>query len=90
MIRLEGINKSYPVGQSSLHVLRDVELTIEDGEYVSIMGSSGSGKSTLLNVLGILDDYDSGEYWLGDTLVKNLSESKLLIEPKLGGMVPDS
>jgi len=76
VIRLENINKSYQVGRGSLHVLRDVALRIREGEFVSIMGSSGSGKSTLLNVLGILDDYDSGEYWLGDTLIRDLGQSK--------------
>lgn len=76
MIRLENINKSYTLGSGSLHVLRDVNLTVDTGEFVSIMGSSGSGKSTLLNVLGILDDYDSGEYWLGDTLIRNLTQRK--------------
>ncbi len=74
MIRLEHINKYYQVGGKPLHVLKDLDLTIETGEYVSIMGSSGSGKSTLLNILGILDDYDSGSYHLGDTLVRGLSE----------------
>ncbi len=76
MIRLENINKSYQVGGGELHVLRDVALQVDDGEFVSIMGSSGSGKSTLLNILGILDDYDSGEYWLGDTLVRDLGQRK--------------
>lgn len=76
MIRLDKINKSYQVGTGHLQVLRDVALHVEEGEFVSIMGSSGSGKSTLLNVLGILDDYDSGEYWLGDTLIRNLSQRK--------------
>lgn len=76
MIRLSQISKSYPVGGSELHVLKKVNLEIGEGEFVSIMGSSGSGKSTLLNVLGILDDYDSGEYWLGDTLIANLSQRK--------------
>jgi putative ABC transport system ATP-binding protein len=74
VIRLERLNKSYGSGDRALHVLKNIELTIEDGELVSIMGSSGSGKSTLLNVLGILDDYDSGEYWLGDRLIKALPE----------------
>jgi putative ABC transport system ATP-binding protein len=73
-IRLRRLNKSYGTGERALHVLRDVELTIEPGELVSIMGSSGSGKSTLLNVLGMLDDYDSGEYWLGDQLIRALPE----------------
>ena len=76
MLRLEQVNKFYRVGTHKLHVLRDVDLAIEDGELVAIMGASGSGKSTLLNILGILDDYDSGNYWLGDTLIKNLSESR--------------
>jgi putative ABC transport system ATP-binding protein len=74
VLRLHKLNKSYGEGDRELHVLKDIELTIEDGELASIMGSSGSGKSTLLNVLGILDDYDSGEYWLGDRLIKALPE----------------
>lgn len=73
-IRLKRLNKSYGTGERALHVLKDIELTIEPGELVSIMGSSGSGKSTLLNVLGMLDDYDSGEYWLGDQLIRALPE----------------
>jgi len=74
MIRLERLNKSYRGGETDLHVLRDVDLRVERGELVSIMGSSGSGKSTLLNILGILDDYDTGAYYLGDRLVRSLSE----------------
>ncbi len=74
MIRLEKINKSYRSGNTALHVLRDVDLHIAPGEFVSIMGSSGSGKSTLLNVLGILDRYDSGQYLLDGQLVKGLGE----------------
>ncbi|MFO0612894.1 MAG: ABC transporter ATP-binding protein [Polyangiaceae bacterium] len=76
MIRLERLNKSYHLGQNTLHVLRDIELFVREGEFVSIMGSSGSGKSTLLNILGILDDYDSGSYTLGGTLIQDLSERK--------------
>jgi putative ABC transport system ATP-binding protein len=76
MIKLNQIHKSYPVGNQSLHVLKGIDLDIASGELVSIMGSSGSGKSTLLNILGILDNYDSGEYLLADTLVKDLSEKK--------------
>jgi putative ABC transport system ATP-binding protein len=76
VLRLDKINKYYRVGTHSLHVLRDVDFVVEDGEFVSIMGASGSGKSTLLNILGILDDYDSGEYWLGDTLIRGLTERK--------------
>jgi putative ABC transport system ATP-binding protein len=76
VIVLENLNKSYPLGQSELHVLRDLDLTIEEGEFVSIMGSSGSGKSTLLNILGILDDYDSGSYTLDEVLIRDLSETE--------------
>jgi putative ABC transport system ATP-binding protein len=74
MIRLEQINKYYQVGGRPLHVLKDLDLVVEDGEMVAITGSSGSGKSTLLNILGILDGYDTGAYWLGDALVRDLSE----------------
>lgn len=74
MIRLEQINKSYRSGTAALHVLRDIDLEIQTGELVSIVGSSGSGKSTLLNILGILDRYDSGAYYLEDRLIKDLSE----------------
>ena len=74
MLTLRNVHKSYHTGRQSLHVLKGLDLTIGEGELVSIMGSSGSGKSTLLNVLGILDTYDEGEYRLGDTLIKNLSE----------------
>ncbi|MBQ8069639.1 MAG: ABC transporter ATP-binding protein [Bacteroidales bacterium] len=75
MIQLEDINKTYDNGQP-LHVLKGVNLSIEEGEFVSIMGASGSGKSTLLNILGILDTYDSGNYYLGGTLIKDLSETQ--------------
>ena len=76
MLRLSKVNKYYTVGTHSLHVLRDIDFEVDDGEFVAIMGASGSGKSTLLNILGILDDYDSGEYRLDNTLIKDLSESK--------------
>ena len=75
MISLRDINKTYP-GAVPLHVLKDINLEIEKGELVSIMGASGSGKSTLLNILGILDNYDTGEYILNGVLVKNLSENR--------------
>lgn len=73
MIELKGVNKTY-FGAQPLHVLKGIDLTIDDGEFVSIMGASGSGKSTLLNILGILDNYDTGEYYLAGKLIKNLSE----------------
>ncbi|HEX7027602.1 MAG TPA: ABC transporter ATP-binding protein [Gammaproteobacteria bacterium] len=76
MIRLKNIHKSYGEGQQTLHVLKGLDLHIRDGEMVSIMGASGSGKSTLLNILGILDHYDKGEYLLGGTLIRGLSEAE--------------
>ena len=75
MIHLKDINKTYQ-GAQPLHVLKGINLDIEAGEFVSIMGASGSGKSTLLNILGILDNYDTGEYVLDGKLIKNLSESR--------------
>ena len=75
MIELKGVNKTY-FGAQPLHVLKGIDLTIDDGEFVSIMGASGSGKSTLLNILGILDNYDTGEYYLAGKLIKNLSEKQ--------------
>ncbi len=75
IIELKDINKTYQ-GVVPLHVLKGINLTIGKGELVSIMGASGSGKSTLLNILGILDNYDSGEYRLDNVLIKNLSENR--------------
>ena len=75
MIHLENVNKTYH-GAQPLHVLKGINLDIREGEFVSIMGASGSGKSTLLNILGILDNYDSGIYELNGVLIKNLSETR--------------
>ncbi|MCB9261627.1 MAG: ABC transporter ATP-binding protein [Flavobacteriales bacterium] len=76
MIRLLNIEKSYPVGSGRLKVLKGVNLTVQTGELVSIMGSSGSGKSTLLNILGILDNYDNGEYYIENQIIKDLTETE--------------
>jgi putative ABC transport system ATP-binding protein len=76
MLRMRGLHKSYPMGANKLHVLKGLDLDIATGELVSIMGASGSGKSTLLNVIGLLDNYDDGEYFLDGQLVKNLSERR--------------
>ena len=76
MIRIKNLHKSYPMGNRSLHVLKGLNFTVEEGELVAIMGSSGSGKSTLLNILGMLDNYDEGSYTLGDVLIKKMDETK--------------
>jgi len=76
MIRLKQIHKTYVTGSNQLHVLKGVDLEIQQGDLISIMGSSGSGKSTLLNILGILDNYDNGEYHLNGEIIRNMSEKK--------------
>ena len=79
MLKISNLHKSYPIGDSSLHVLKGINLNIEDGEMVSIMGSSGSGKSTLLNIIGMLDEADSGDYILDGLPIKNLTEKKAAV-----------
>jgi putative ABC transport system ATP-binding protein len=76
MITIKNLHKSYITGSNSLHVLKGLSLQINEGEMVSIMGASGSGKSTLLNVLGILDNYDEGEYFLNGMFIKDINETK--------------
>jgi len=78
MITIRNLNKTYHNG-APLHVLKGINLAVEKGEFISIMGASGSGKSTLLNILGILDNYDTGEYYLDNTLISNQSETKAAI-----------
>ena len=75
MIDIRDLNKSYPIGNTSLHVLKGINLKINEGELVAIMGSSGSGKSTLLNIIGMLDNYDSGSYNLDGVKINNLDET---------------
>jgi len=76
MIHLKKIHKTYYIGENSLHVLKGIDMNIEKGEMISIMGSSGSGKSTLLNVIGILDNYDEGEFFLDGKLIRDLNETQ--------------
>lgn len=76
MIQLHDVRKAYHMGSNKLQVLKGIDMHIEQGEFVSIMGSSGSGKSTLLNILGILDEYDAGSYELNGQLIKKLSQTK--------------
>jgi putative ABC transport system ATP-binding protein len=79
MLKINKLHKSYPIGDSSLHVLKGIDLSVEEGEMVAIMGSSGSGKSTLLNIIGMLDEADEGEYILDNVPIKNLTEKKAAI-----------
>lgn len=79
MLKIEKLHKSYTIGDSSLHVLKGIDLSVEKGEMVAIMGSSGSGKSTLLNIIGMLDEADRGDYTLDEVPIENLSEKKAAI-----------
>jgi len=76
LIKFTDLHKSYVTGSNKLHVLKGIDLHIQKGELVSIMGSSGSGKSTLLNIIGLLDAYDSGEYYLEGQLISEMNETK--------------
>ena len=79
MLEIKQLHKSYAIGDSSLHVLKGIDLSVAQGEMVAIMGSSGSGKSTLLNIIGMLDEADGGEYILDQVPIKNLTEKKAAI-----------
>ena len=79
MLEIRQLHKSYPIGDSSLHVLKGIDLSVEEGEMVAIMGSSGSGKSTLLNIIGMLDEADEGDYILDGLPIKDLTEKKAAV-----------
>lgn len=79
MLEIKQLHKSYTIGESSLHVLKGIDLSVAEGEMVAIMGSSGSGKSTLLNIIGMLDEADEGAYILDQVPIKNLTEKKAAI-----------
>ena len=91
MIEIKGLNKYYPVGKEKFHALKNIDLTVADGEAVAIMGKSGAGKSTLLNIIGCLDGFDSGEYTLDGITVRNLSDTKQarLRNDKIGFVMQD-
>ena len=74
MIEIKDLHKSYKMGSNSLHVLKGINFSVEEGELVAIMGSSGSGKSTLLNILGMLDELDEGSYTLDNVPIKDLND----------------
>ena len=74
-IELREVSRNYRMGDEVIHALDRVSATIQQGEFVAITGPSGSGKSTLLNVLGLLEDADAGDIWLGDECVTQLSSS---------------
>ncbi|PDH48123.1 MAG: macrolide ABC transporter ATP-binding protein [Bacteroidetes bacterium MED-G13] len=76
MLNIKDLHKSYDMGETSLHVLKGINLKVDKGEMVAIMGSSGSGKSTLLNIIGILDELDKGQYFLDGIEIKDLTEKK--------------
>ncbi len=79
MLKIQKLHKSYSIGNSSLHVLKGIDLFVDKGEMVAIMGSSGSGKSTLLNIIGMLDEADEGDYILDEVPIKNLTEKKAAV-----------
>ena len=77
IIRTEGLTKDYVLGAETVHAVRSVDLVIERGEFVAVMGPSGSGKSTLMNMIGCLDTPTAGEYWLSGQAVSELSDDQL-------------
>ena len=77
IIKLQNINKSYKVGENSLHVLKDINLTVEKGEFIAILGASCSGKSTLMNIIGCMDNSDDGEYFLEDIQIHKCDDDEL-------------
>lgn len=91
MIELNRLNKYYKVGKQKFHALKDIDLTVGDGEMVAVVGKSGAGKTTLLNILGLVDTWDSGSYTLDGTDVKSLSDRRLakMRNEKIGFVLQD-
>lgn len=79
MIQIENLSKSYQIGKKDIPVLHEVSFNIDEGEMVALTGKSGSGKSTLLNIIGILDKYDSGNYFFNNNLIKDITETQAAI-----------
>ncbi len=77
IIKMENINKSYLMGEESLHVLKDISLTVKKGDYLTILGPSGSGKTTLMNILGCMDTLDSGTYVFEDMEIEKCTNKEL-------------
>ena len=91
MIELRQLNKYYKVGKQRFHALKDVDLTIGDGEMVAVVGKSGAGKSTLMNIIGLVDTWDSGEYLLDGVSIRKQSDRRLarLRNEKIGFVLQD-
>ncbi|MBQ8780586.1 MAG: ABC transporter ATP-binding protein [Oscillospiraceae bacterium] len=77
VIRLSNIRKSFPMGDERLEVLKGISLSVKKGEFLAVLGPSGSGKSTLMNVIGCMDGFDSGEYYLDSEAIHDMNDSKL-------------
>ena len=77
VIEIKNIRKSYPIGDSLLEVLKGISLTVKNGEFIAVLGPSGSGKSTLINVIGCMDGFDSGDYFLDGEAIHKMNDSKM-------------
>lgn len=77
IITLKDVNKSYSIGENSLHVLKDINFTVEKGDFIAILGASGSGKSTLMNIIGCMDTTDTGEYFIEDIAIHQCDDNEL-------------
>ena len=77
VIEIKNIRKSYPIGDSLLEVLKGISLTVKNGEFIAVLGPSGSGKSTLMNVIGCMDGFDSGDYFLDGEAIHKMNDSKM-------------
>ena len=89
LIEIKHVNKGYKLGEETVPVLKDINFTVEKGEFVAILGPSGSGKTTLMNIIGCMDVFDSGEYFLNGRAIHEMEESELnLVRNKEIGFIP--